>query len=813
MSNIPADSASPFSRPALLAASSSWAHRLLGAGTLKELHTVGTVEELETQLAGLNPTFVLVTALSGGEESLPAQIRALRTRLPRTRLVAFSQTEESEHVVACLQAGADDFLSAADPARLPARLARITSVSGAPRTRRPMDTRFKTLADSAPALVWITDDAGDFIHFNRPWLTFTGRSVEAELQQGWLEGILPEDRSRFCKEFNDYFQRREPFRLDFRLRRYDGHYRWITCQGIPHYEEDGHFTGFIGSCLDISDQHEAETLLAYRAITQAALAGFGRFALNQPNILDIKKEATRLVCDTLQLSYSEVLLFTPLESATLSPALTSGFPEGFIHAPMDAAEARAAGDSHLRLDEDATIFPGRENHPALRVRSALAMPINNGEVIVGYLTGLSTEPRGFGREAFDFIQALVNIISTVHQRNLAKVALQESETKLLQSQKMEAVGQLAGGVAHDFNNLLTAVRCYADMLHEDLTDIAPELKSKTGEILKAAARASSLTRQLLAFSRKQVLQPETLDMNGVIGDLRDLVRSLLSENVSLQVNFVESDACFLADRNQIDQVVLNLCLNARDAMPQGGLLSLTIATPDAAETNSHGLPPGDYVQLTVKDTGTGMDADVQSHLFQPFFTTKPVGRGTGLGLATCAVIVKNCAGVITFESRLGQGTSFHLFLPRIDPPRFDLYSEHEEPVVTGKERILVVEDDEAIRHITFAILDSLGYEVTVVNGSSDALKLYETNTPLFDLLLTDVIMPEMDGLELAHHLQSRHQPGIRTMFMSGYLGNTETVKAVADYNLPFLEKPFTLNTLARKVRETLDSPPTPMPPT
>ena len=812
MNNTPADPSLAPERVTLLTADDALPHLLIATGLVPDLQVVRSVAQLDALLPALKTGCLLLTA-SADDGPLESLVQSLLPRLSRCRVVALSATDDSEHVVACLRAGADDFLSLRDPLRLAAPLARILGNLQSSRPRRPMDRRFKTLADAAPALVWITDENGEFTHFNRRWLAFTGRAAEFELGRGWLDGIFPDDRTRFLGEFADYFRRREPFRIDFRLRRNDGLYRWITCQGVPHYDEDEFFNGCIGSCLDVSDQHAAETLLAYRSISQAALAGFGRFALSQHKIEEIKQEATRLLCDILQLEFSEVLLFDPPGSDTLVALCSTGFPPGFAHPLMTAAEARTGHDEHLRLEDDAFIFPGRENHAAHGIRSAIAVPINNGETIVGFLTGLSVHPRTFGREAFDFVQALVTTISTVHQRNVAQITLQESETKLLQSQKMEAVGLLAGGIAHDFNNLLTAVRCYGDMLHEDLTHIAPELKSKTAEILKAADRASSLTRQLLAFSRKQVLQPETLDMNAVIADLRDLVRSLLSESVSLHVHFSEESVCFEADRNQIDQVVLNLCLNARDAMSQGGLLTLHISPAIISDPGRHNLPPGDYVQLTVRDTGVGMSPEIQARLFQPFFTTKPVGRGTGLGLATCAVIVKNCNGVITFESEPGRGTAFNVFLPRVEPPVVDFFLEHEQQVVTGRERILIVEDDEAIRQIIFAILDSLGYRVTVVPGSIEALSLFRSDSSLsFDLLLTDVIMPEMDGLELARCIHDKHLPGLRTLFMSGYLGDAETVQAVADYDLPFLEKPFTLDGLARKVREALDAPPAVPPP-
>lgn len=775
---------------------------------LKVVATPGELAPLLPELA--RGDLLLLDAPS--ETHLPDLVATLRPLAVGVRLIALSHNDDSEFVADCLHAGADDFLSLRDPLQIPARLSRLLGASRSPRLRRPMDNRFKTLADSAPALVWITDEAGEFIHFNRPWAEFTGRAPDREMLHGWMEGMHPEDRERFRHEFDQQFRRLAAFRIDFRLRRRDGLYRWITCHAIPHYEEDGSFTGYLGSCLDISDQHEAETLLAYRAITQTALASFGRFALGH-NLAEIKQEATRLLCDTLQLDHGEILLFQDAASDELTVAFRHGFPESFVHGPMEAAEARRSTDPILRLDDDPESFPGRENHAALGVKSGFASPLNDGSRIVGFVTGLCREPRNFAREALNFLQSLATIISTVHQRDAAELALQESETKLLQSQKMEAVGQLAGGVAHDFNNLLTAVRCYADMLHDDLGHTAPELRGKTAEILKATARASALTRQLLAFSRRQVLRPETLDMNAVVCDLRDLVRSLLSEDISLDTRLSPEEACFSADRNQIDQVVLNLCLNARDAMQQGGSLDLSVSTLEAGPDAPAGLAPGPWVRLDVRDTGCGMPPEVQAKLFQPFFTTKPVGRGTGLGLATCAVIVKNCNGVIDFASAPGRGTIFSLYLPRISAPRFDLFSEEEETVTTGQERILVVEDDEAIRGIVQAILGSIGYQVTVLTEGPEALAHYASRPDtVFDLLLTDVIMPEMDGLELARRLKEQHQPGLRTLFMSGYLGTTETVQAVADYNLPFIEKPFTMADLARKVRETLDQPPAALPP-
>jgi nitrogen-specific signal transduction histidine kinase/ActR/RegA family two-component response regulator len=402
------------------------------------------------------------------------------------------------------------------------------------------------------------------------------------------------------------------------------------------------------------------------------------------------------------------------------------------------------------------------------------------------------------------MHGLANILSTVHQREVAEHALVESEHKLLQSQKMEAVGLLAGGVAHDFNNLLTAIRCYGDILHDDLAELAPELRAKAGEILKATSRASALVRQLLAFSRKQVLQPEFLDLNAVLADLKDLIRSLLSENIELHVSLADQPVTIEADRSQIEQVIINLAINARDAMAQGGSLTLHTGWRDIAAGEIPDLAPGRYSMVSVTDTGSGMSEEVQARIFQPFFTTKPKGRGTGLGLATCAVVIKHYAGAIRFETTLGSGTTFHVLIPQTASPALNLDFNFDDELGTGSETILIVEDDEAIRNVTSAILRSLGYQVFPFPGGHEALEFCSgPGAPAFDLLLSDIVMPNMGGRELAERLLSL-RPGLRVLFMSGYVDDPVILQAVQEAAVPFLEKPFTRDILARKVRDALD---------
>ena len=678
----------------------------------------------------------------------------------------------------------------------------ITERKQAESALREGEARFRRMADSAPVLIWMSDVSRGYIYFNLPWLEFVGRKLGEEMGNGWAENVHPQDRNEFLRAYEEHFAQRTPFRSKYRLRRHDGQYRWVVSHGTPRYDEQGTFAGYIGSCFDVTDQQEIEAHLAYRAVKQASLASFGRFALSPHSFGDLAQEAARQVIDTLDLDRSLVITVDE-SSGMLALAASSGL--AFDDAlPLGSFSENAFSSDPILLADDPARFPGAAALTRLGVKSGVAVPIGTTKQTYGFLAALSDEEHFFGRDVIDFLHGLANILSTIRQRERAEAALQESEQKLLQSQKMEAVGLLAGGVAHDFNNLLTAIRCYGDLLHEDLAEFAPELKPKAAEILKATARASALVRQLLAFSRKQVLQPEILDLNAVVTDLKDLIRSLLSENIELETRLSTQPVTIEADRSQIEQVVMNLAINARDAMPQGGRLTLCTGRRevDAGDTE---LKQGEYAALSIIDTGSGMSEEVQAKIFQPFFTTKPKGRGTGLGLATCAVVIKNYEGAIRFDSAIGKGTTFNVLLPMIDPPTINFDFTFEDQPDTGTESILVVEDDEAIRGVTTAILRSLGYKVYTMASATDALTFCTApNAPMFDLLLSDIVMPLKGGRELAEDLL-QVRPNLRILFMSGYVDDPVILQAVQDSAVPFLEKPFTRDSLARKVRETLDA--------
>jgi two-component system cell cycle sensor histidine kinase/response regulator CckA len=379
------------------------------------------------------------------------------------------------------------------------------------------------------------------------------------------------------------------------------------------------------------------------------------------------------------------------------------------------------------------------------------------------------------------------------------------EEQLRQAQKMEAIGRLAGGIAHDFNNLLTAITGYSEL---SLRQLQPEdpLRSNIEEIRKAGNRAASLTRQLLAFSRKQVLQPKVLDLNSVVFEIEKMLKRLMGEDIELSVIQDPQLGSIKGDRGQIEQVIMNLAVNARDAMEGGG--KLTIETNnvcvDEAYMDQHiAVSPGSYVVLAVSDTGVGMDRETQSHIFEPFFTTKEAGKGTGLGLSTVYGIVKQSGGNIWVYSEVGQGTTFKIYLPRV-AEEVQEYNQGKERqgVRPGTETILLAEDEEIVRQLMREVLKSNGYEVLEAANGVEALLLCERHRGPIHLMITDVVMPEISGRELTERL-ARLRPEMKVLFMSGYMDDKIIHHGILDSDIPFLQKPFTPYTLALKVREVL----------
>ncbi len=416
-------------------------------------------------------------------------------------------------------------------------------------------------------------------------------------------------------------------------------------------------------------------------------------------------------------------------------------------------------------------------------------------VLITALRGEAGQLRGFSKVTRD-----------ITERKLTEEALHKAEEQLRQSQKLEAVGQLAGGIAHDFNNLLTAILGQSEMILRRLAGGDP-LRQKVEEIKKAGDRAALLTYQLLAFSRKQILQPRVLDLNAIISETGKILQRLIEENIEIKLVLDPLLGMVKADPGQISQIIINLMVNARDAMPRGGRITVETQNIYLGEeyAGRHvSVRPGRYIMFAVSDTGTGMDDETQKHIFEPFFTTKGVGKGTGLGLSTVYGIVKQSGGNIWVYSELGQGTTFKIYLPRvaetIDTAEVEAAADD---LPRGTETILLVEDDEAVRSLAREFLESCGYEVLEAADGEEAVAICEDQDCSIDLLITDVVMPRMNGREVAERLPAI-RPQLRVLFTSGYTENAIVHHGVLDEGANFIAKPFSMEGLAHKVREVLD---------
>jgi len=379
--------------------------------------------------------------------------------------------------------------------------------------------------------------------------------------------------------------------------------------------------------------------------------------------------------------------------------------------------------------------------------------------------------------------------------------------QLQQSQKLEAIGQLAGGVAHDFNNMLTAIIGYTDLSLRRVGLESP-IRRNLEETKKAAERAAALVRKLLAFSRKQILEPKVLDLNDVVKDMEKMLTRLIGENIQLATRLEAELGSVKADPCQVEQIIVNLVVNARDAMPRGGKVTIETANTtldDQAVQRDVSIKPGQYVMLAVSDTGSGMDEETQRRIFEPFFTTKDLGKGTGLGLSTVYGIVKQSGGNIWVYSEPGLGTMFKVYLPRIDDTTAISIENpaQEAAALRGSETILLVEDEDIVRGLTRKILMQAGYHVLDAKGGEEAIRVCRAHAGEIDLLLTDVVMPEISGKEVADRVLEL-RPALRVVFMSGYTDEAIVQHGVLDANVEFIQKPFTWIALTKKVRDVLN---------
>jgi len=396
----------------------------------------------------------------------------------------------------------------------------------------------------------------------------------------------------------------------------------------------------------------------------------------------------------------------------------------------------------------------------------------------------------------------------ITRRKQAEEQRAKLETQLLQSQKMDAIGRLAGGIAHDINNLLTAISVSVDLMLMDILENDP-LRGECNEIKKAVEQTTSMTSQLLAFSSKQILEPKVLDLNEVVRRMQGMLRRLIGEHIELEALPGTDIGQVRADPGQLEQVLMNLVLNARDAMPQGGKLTIETAEVTLGEDYARehiDAAPGPHVMLTVSDDGDGMDEETQSHIFEPFFTTKEADQGTGLGLSTVFGVVKQSKGHISVSSEPGRGTTFTIYLPSVpDRPDVQEAGRALPETLRGTETVLLVEDEYAVRRAVRDILQRNGYRVLVASNAGEALLISEQHTGLIHLMLTDVVMPRMSGPDLVERLEPWH-PEMKVLYVSGYTGNAIAQHGVQDPGVALLQKPFSVESLLQKVRQVLATP-------
>jgi PAS domain S-box-containing protein len=629
------------------------------------------------------------------------------------------------------------------------------------------EKNYQTLADSGQALVWLAGTDKLCNYFNKTWLEFTGRSLEQEMGNGWVEGVHPDDMQHCLDIYLSSFEKREKFSMEYRLRRHDGQYRWLQDDGSPRYDSAGTFVGYIGFCLDVTEGKQLEVELAKSNEFMSV-------------ILDCLSDGV-VACD----KDGRLSLFNR-SSREFHGLSEQPFP------PEKWAE-------QYDLYEKDGITPMRTEHIPL-YRALQGHEVVNQEMVIVPKNAKPLTLLVTGRQLVNRGGEKLGAVVSLHDVTMVKAM----EEHLRQSQKMDSIGALAGGVAHDFNNILTVIIGACSLLDVSPLD-DPEQAALISRISSSADRASKLTKSLLAFSRKQSIFKQSDNLGSLVKAMQDFLVRIIGEDILLTTYLPDEALIVLIDRGQIEQVLMNLAVNARDAMPCGGVLNIAVSRVDNNELFPvlERCPPGGYALITVSDTGEGIDNAVQQRIFEPFFTTKATGKGSGLGLSMAYGIVRQHDGVIHVFSEPGVGTTFKIYLP--------LGNHHENMIAVspgkqlpgGTETILLVEDDTEVLEINKGLLERAGYLVLGAKDGIEALELFNHGLDEISLVVLDVIMPGMNGKDVYEKL-IECKNDVKVLFTSGYTAEVLNRNAVVQASMNFISKPLNPFEFLGRVRMLID---------
>ena len=649
-----------------------------------------------------------------------------------------------------------------------------TDISARKKTEEALqesELRFRTLTSHAPVGILVTDSQGDCLFVNECWCAMAGVKPGAAARRGWLDGVHEEDRERVYFAWRVAAAGGRPFSEDFRMKTPAGRITFVQGTGTTLSGGDGDVKGHVGTITDVTARIQAEAELRtseerYRGIVENAHEGIWMLDANASTTFVNRRMGDMLGYAPEEILGRNVTEFMDAEGRELASEKLESRAQGI------------AGDHECR-------FIRRDGSDLWALCST--SPLHDDK---GRYTG-----------------SLAMILDITGRKRAAE-ALRESEERLRQSQKLEAIGQLAGGIAHDFNNILAAM-----MLQTELSARVPgtpaEVCENLAQIRDCCERAAKLVRQLLLFGSRQVMQLRELDLNEAVTHVSTMLRRIIGEDVQIELKLHPAPLVTRADEGMLEQVLMNLAVNARDAMPGGGWLRIETAerTLDAQSSRVHpGASPGRFVLLSVADTGTGIPADVLPRIFEPFFTTKPQGKGTGPGLATVFGIVRQHGGWLTVSSDPGQGANFQVFLPASGAAAAPPSRATAQPAADrGTETIFLVEDEPEVRTLARVILEKHGYRVIEAASGAEALVLWQKHRGSVALLLTDMVMPGgVNGQQLARRLQAE-QPGLRVVIMSGYSAGLASVEPGFPDGGNVLEKPFASRQMLAAVRQGLDS--------